>query len=419
MIQLSPYQIDAIKRTKTGCILCGGVGSGKSLTSLGYYYTFNGGFINKNGEMGSRMFCPQDLVIITTAKKRDSHEWELELMNIYMNPDPKINSYNNTVIIDSWNNIGKYVNFKKAFFIFDEQRVVGKGAWTKAFYKICKANNWILLSATPGDTWSDYIPVFIANGFYKNRSQFNDEHVVWNAHVNYPSIERYLGTKKLERLREEILITMDYVHDIEQEHIYLEAGYDHLLYKQVCKTRADPFETWEIDGIEYPRPLENAAEFCHMLRKIVNSDPSRIDLVQSVMKTHPKAIIFYNFDFELDILRNIQYPEGTVVAEWNGKKHELVPKGEKWVYLVQYNAGSEGWNCIRTDTMIFFSESYSYKQMVQAAGRIDRRNTPFKKLLYYHIRSCSNIDLAIRRSLSEKKEFNKSAFYKKHLPAQK
>ena len=38
---LDGYQIDAVNRMKNGCILCGGVGSGKSRTSLAYYITGN------------------------------------------------------------------------------------------------------------------------------------------------------------------------------------------------------------------------------------------------------------------------------------------------------------------------------------------------------------------------------------------
>jgi hypothetical protein len=131
-----------------------------------------------------------------------------------------------------------------------------------------------------------------------------------------------------------------------------------------------------------------------------------------IFEKHPRIIVFYNFDYELDILKHIYYGENVEIAEWNGHAHQPVPKGEKWVYLVQYTAGCEGWNCITTDTIIFYSQNYSYKVMAQASGRIDRLNTPYTDLYYYHLKSRSGIDLAISRALTEKKKFNERKFTK-------
>lgn len=410
-MELRDYQLDALKRMKTGCILCGGVGSGKSLTALSYFYLQEGGdpgFL-MGGEYIPMDDPPRDLYIITTARKRDTYEWEGELIPFLMNPDPNVSLYPlQKVVIDSWNNIAKYRNVKDAFFIFDEQRVVGYGEWSKNFIHIAKSNDWILLSATPGDTWSDYIPVFVANGFYPNKTAFTDEHVVYARFVKYPKVDRYLNTGRLIRLRDKILVDMDFKRETVSHHEDILVRYDVSLYKDLIKTRWNPWTN---------KPMKTANELCYSLRRVVNSDQSRIIALLEILEKHPKAIIFYNFDYELDILKGLYYGEDVEVAEWNGHKHQPVPDTDRWVYLVQYTAGAEGWNCVKTDTIVFYSQNYSYKIMEQSAGRINRLNTPFKELYYYHLRSSSGIDLAITRAVKSKKKFNESRFVGWNTPS--
>lgn len=402
-IQLRDYQKEAVRKMKNGCILRGGVGSGKSRTSLAYYFfrECDGG----TDEDGTYipMKNPKDLYIITTARKRDTLEWEDEFGPFLITTNPEVSIYDHKVVVDSWNNIGKYVDVKDAFFIFDEQRVIGYGAWVKSFLKITKSNNWILLSATPGDCWSDYIPVFIANGFYKNKTEFIREHVIYSRFTKFPKIERYVNTGKLLRLQRSILVDMDFKRQTVAHHKDIYVKYDIALYKDIIRNRWDIWEN---------RPFINAAELCYAMRRVVNSDESRQVAILEIMERHSRAIVFYNYNYELDILRNLYYGEDVEVAEWNGQKHEPIPKSRRWVYLVQYTAGCEGWNCITTDTIIFYSQNYSYKVMAQAAGRIDRLNTPYEDLFYYHLKSRSGIDLAITKALNTKKKFNEASFVK-------
>ena len=402
-INLYDFQLEAVKKMHNGCILCGDVGSGKSRTSLAYYCMQQ----NRSGNTSVYEKIRQtaeDLYIITTARKRDTFEWDSELANFRMSTDPENDAFKHCVVIDSWNNIHKYKDVKGAFFIFDEQRVVGRGEWVKSFLKITKANHWILLSATPGDKWEDYIPVFVANGFYKNRTQFYDEHVIWDPRVSFPKIRGYFNTNRLIRLRDLVLVQMDDQRTTIPHHEDVFVAYDISAYRELTRTRWNPW---------LEKPIETASELCYAWRKIVNSDDSRQIAVLEILEDHPKAIIFYNFDYELEILREIGYEEGTEIAEWNGHKHDALPTGSKWVYLVQYTAGCEGWNCITTDTIIFFSQNYSYKVQHQAEGRINRLNTPYQDLYYYHLRSRSGIDLAIHRALMDKKTFNECAFTKR------
>ena len=379
-VPLYDYQQDAVNRLKNGSILCGGVGSGKSRTSLAYYY---------------KVARTKDLYIITTARKRDTKEWEDEVEPFNLK---------RKVTIDSWNNIGKYRDIVDAFFIFDEQRVVGYGAWVKSFLKITKVNEWILLSATPGDTWQDYIPVFIANGFYRNKTEFAREHIIYSRFSKYPKIDRYVNEGKLLRLRRQILVTMDFKRKTVSHHEDVYVSYDIPLYKDVTRSRWDPYKN---------EPIPDASGLCYVWRKIVNTSEARQLALLEIFEKHPKLIVFYNFNYELDILKEMfgAYA-GVQVAEWNGHKHESIPTGPSWAYLVQYTAGAEGWNCITTDTIVFYSQNYSYKIRQQAAGRIDRLNTPYTDLYYYHLKSRSGIDLAISKALKEKKKFNESKYVK-------
>ena len=401
---LYDYQMDAVNNMKNGCILNGGVGSGKSRTALYYYFKEQGGSIDPDYKPMKLRPKPKDLYIITTARKRDTLEWEGELSHFLLSSDEKQNKrYGNKIIIDSWNNIKKYSEVKGAFFIFDEQRVVGYGAWTKAFLKITKSNDWILLSATPGDTWTDYIPVFIANKFYRNKSEFTREHIVYSRFSKFPKIDRFINTGRLIRLRNSILIDMDFSRKTVPHHEDIFVRYDVSKYKDATRTRWDPYKN---------EPIQQASGLCYVLRRIVNESEYRAVALMELIEKHPKAIIFYNFDYELDILMNLHYGDGVKVAQWNGHKHEPVTDGDKWIYLVQYTAGCEGWNCIKTDTIIFFSQNYSYKVMAQAEGRIDRLNTPYIDLYYYHLKSRSGIDLAISQALSKKKNFNEGKWAK-------
>lgn len=411
---LRDYQRNAVSRMKNGCILNGGTGSGKSRTGLYYYFSENGGSIDESGY--KPMKKPNDLYIITTAMKRDSLEWEGELANYRLSTNSKKNATNGCVkiTIDSWNNIKKYSNVSNAFFIFDEDRLTGNGVWVKTFLKLAKCNKWIILSATPGDTWQDYIPVFIANGFYRNRTEFGNEHIVYSRYTKFPQIEKYLNTGRLVRLREKILIDMDFQRHTVAHHEDIYCTYDLIKYKDVMRKRWDPYKD---------EPIQQASGLCYVLRRIVNEDESRVVALLELLEKHPKAIVFYNFDYELEMLKKVfwlsdgeddSFCNSFKVAEWNGHAHQPIPEGDRWVYLVQYTAGCEGWNCIKTDTIIFFSQNYSYKVVTQASGRIDRLNTPYTDLYYYHLRSRSGIDLAISKALREKKKFNESRFVNKN-----
>lgn len=397
---LYDYQMEAVNNLKNGCILCGSVGSGKSRTGLYYYFKENGGSIDPDYVP---MKNPQDLYIITTAKKRDSLEWERELTYFLLSKYEDSKYYDNKIVIDSWNCIGKYADVKGAFFLLDEQRLVGNGAWVKSFLKIAKNNNWILLTATPGDTYMDYVPVFLANGFFKNRSEFLREHVIYSRFTKYPKIDRYVGTARLDRLRLRVLVKMNYQHQINAHHEDMYCSYDIALYKQTMRNRWDPYKD---------EPFQTASGLCYTLRRIVNSDPSRAEALISIRNEKRKVIVFYSFDFELDILKNIDYGPGVEIAELNGHAHQPVPNGTDWVYLVNYAAGAEAWECITTNTIVFYSQHYSYKIMTQAAGRVDRLNTPYTDLFYYYLKSRSGIDLAISKALREKKNFNEGKFVK-------
>lgn len=447
-VDLDPHQIKAVEELSSGKILLGGVGTGKSRTAVAYY-------VQKE--------LPRDVVVITTAKKRDSFDWEEEFLRFGVGTEKDASLTGTTYRVDSWNNIDKYTDAYDTFFIFDEQKLVGSGAWSKSFLKIAKRNNsWILLSATPGDVWMDYVPVFVANGFYKNRTEFKREHVIYNNYSKFPKVDRYIGVNKLTRLRREILVQMPYQRHTTRKIHHVLTDHNQELLKKAMIDRWHVYEE---------RPIRDVAELFGVMRKVVNSDPSRIEAVREKLQEHDKVIVFYNFDYELESLRKLGQemeneqsclnvttdtsspsqhcgqttssrkttPGGDVtgveksspmtissddgssmtpsresgrrfqMAEWNGHRHEPIPKSDRWMYLVQYIAGAEGWNCIETDTTLFHSLTYSYKNFEQAKGRIDRLNTPFTDLNYYILHSNSDIDRAILKNLKQKQNFNESS----------
>lgn len=408
-MELYSHQLKAVDKMHNGCILCGEVGTGKSRTAILYFYTrVCGGNIEANGEgFWGEPTTPRDLYIITTAKKRDSLDWTIECAQFGLSDDRDISASRIKVTVDSWNNIKKYKNITNAFFIFDEQRVKGWGAWSKTFVRIAHLNQWVLLSATPGDTWKDYIPVFIANGFYTCKSDFDRKHANFVPYLNFPKYQdTWRDEDILRSQRNRILVIMRYKKLTIPHHLDVWCSYDRKLYSKVVKDRWNPYTD---------EPIENVGEYCYLMRKVANNDLSRVVEVYNILKNTPKAIIFYNFDYELERIKTnltgaVIWNQEVAIAEWNGHKHEPVPNTDRWVYLVQYNSGAEGWNCIETDTIIFYSQNYSYSMTHQSAGRIDRLNTPFTHLYYYHLRSHAPIDEAIARALRQKEDFNEKAF---------
>lgn len=384
MEELRPHQVEALKEMADGKILWGGVGSGKSKVAAAYYL---------------QEHSDQDVYVITTAKKRDSKDWEGEFARIVVGKE-KSATLHGVLTVDSWNNIDKYRQVKNAFFIFDEQRLVGSGTWVKAFLAIAKSNQWILLSATPGDTWLDYIPVMVANGFYKNRTEFKREHVVYKPFSKFPKVDRYVGVGRLQRLRNQILVHMRYEKQTVRHEKTVIVKHNERMLKEVLQKRWHLFQD---------RPIKDISELFGVLRRIVNAHPSRVYAIKDLLEKHPKIVVFYNFNYELDALKrmgdDLKYTLGIEYAEWNGWRHEEIPTSDSWLYFVQYVAGSEGWNCVETDTIVFYSLTYSYKMWEQAHGRIDRLNTPFMDLYYYIFRSKSVIDTAIWRALKAKKNF--------------
>lgn len=381
-VDLYPHQEKALAKLRNGSILWGGVGVGKSRVAVRYYL---------------KAESPKHCIVITTAKKRDSLDWEGEFAQIGMGKATDATCHG-VLVVDSWNNISKYEGLKDVFFIFDEQRLVGSGQWTKSFIKITKFNRWIMLSATPGDTWLDYIPVFIANGYYTNRTEFKREHVVYNTYAKFPKVDHYVGVGRLVKIRNTILVEMPYTRETVRTTRDISVGYDKDLLDKVSVDRWNVYED---------RPLRHIGEMFLVTRKVVNTDPSRLAAIRELLLDHPRVIIFYNFDYELELLRTLA--DVRPLAEWNGHKHQEIPDTEAWIYLVQYTAGAEGWNCTATDTVIFYSLTYSFKQFEQAKGRIDRLDTSHKFLTYFVISSKSWIDLAILKCLRAKKNFNETA----------
>lgn len=370
-----PHQEKALRRLKSGAILFAGVGSGKSFTSL-FFYIQN--------------FSDRELLIITTAKKRDDKEWEEDLDILGVEG-----------VVDSWNNIAKYKDVKNKFVIFDEQKAIGYGLWGRTFIKIARANKWLMLTATPADVWTDYIPVFCANNFYKHKTDFDNQHVEYNPFVSFPQVKKYHNEDKLRRNRDSILVNMPFKRHTTRHHIEVKTKYDEELYLETVKSRFNPFTQ---------EPIKNVSEYTQVLRKITYISDHRQHKARWLIDIHDRIIVFYNYTYELEILKGICEELGKLYFQWNGKKHERLPDDGDWVYLVQYTAGAEGWNCVTTNVVLFYSLNYSYRITEQSEGRIDRLNTPFTDLYFYALTSDSSIDKGVEAALDKKGKFNAKAW---------
>lgn len=389
-LHLDKGQTQAIQDLRSGFILRGGVGSGKSRTSLAYILTseYNG----------------RDIYIITTAKKRDTHEWDQEAAILGWQVDGPCWD-NMTLTIDSWNNTKKYKDVKNAFFIFDEQKTSGGGAWAKTFLKIAKSNGWLLLSATPGDRWMDFWPIFVANGFYKNKTEFLDQHVMFRPFTTFPQISGYKHVKKLEFLLRSISVGIDVEKHVtwHEEDVYCD--YNRALYQQIVKTRCDP-KTLE--------PYDSMTGMVWGLRRLVNGSQGRLEALERVCRDHERVIVFYTTNFELEMLGHWLNKNDILWHQYNGQVHEPIPNTRRrWVYLVNYMSGAEGWECASADTVVLFSTNYSWRTLEQCKGRIDRRNTPWDILYAYHFVSIAPIDKAIRTANHNKEMFNEQAWASK------
>ena len=399
-----PEQIQAVRQLQNGSILAGGVGSGKTLTSLAWYLTSvcNAASFKKGGSLAKKKVKGSPtLYIITTAKKRDSLEWEEEAARLGLSTDPACSFTGSSIVVDSWNNIGKYSDREHAVFFFDEQRASGSGRWVKEFLKITRKNTWLLLSATPGDVWMDYLPVFMAHGFFRTRTEFMEDHVIFDRFAKYPKVKRYIGEAKLQRLRRSILVEMPVERHTTRERETVYCDYDRDLYKWVVKNRMDPWTE---------EPLRDAGGVCRILRKVVSDNDWRSAEAKRILSSNERFIVFYNYNYELDRILAVAESLGLPTAQWNGHRHDAIPAEPRWVYICQYTSAAEGWNCTSTDTVLFWSLNYSWRVTEQCEGRIDRLNTPYSRLKYYFLESHSSIDEAVRRSLSSKKAFNERAF---------
>ena len=399
-----PEQIQAVRQLQNGSILAGGVGSGKTLTSLAWYLTSvcNAASFKEGGSLAKKKVKGSPtLYVITTAKKRDSLEWEEEAARLGLSTDPACSFTGSSIVVDSWNNIGKYSDREHAVFFFDEQRASGSGRWVKEFLKITRKNTWLLLSATPGDVWMDYLPVFMAHGFFRTRTEFMEDHVIFDRFAKYPKVKRYIGEAKLQRLRRSILVEMPVERHTTRERETVYCDYDSDLYKWVVKNRMDPWTE---------EPLRDAGGVCRILRKVVSDNDWRSAEAKRILSSNERVIVFYNYNYELDRILAVSESLGLPTAQWNGHRHDAIPAESRWVYICQYTSAAEGWNCTSTDTVLFWSLNYSWRVTEQCEGRIDRLNTPYSRLKYYFLESHSSIDEAVRRSLSSKKMFNERAF---------
>lgn len=223
----------------------------------------------------------------------------------------------------------------------------------------------------------------------------------------YPIIRGYKNVDRLKRKMREygcVFMKSDEVLDLPEQN-FIDVKVDETKeYKKFKKTSIVTVEDTELVGDTTLTKLLYSRMLCGHFNKEKLS--AFEDLLES---TNDRLIVFYNFNSELERLKEICEKFDKPTSEVNGAKHDLTNYNDcdNSVTLVQYQAGSMGINLQLSNKIIYFTPPLSSELFEQSKKRIHRigQNHP---CFYYQLKC--GIEEKIYGTLAMRKDYTDKLF---------
>lgn len=300
--------------------------------------------------------------------------------------------------------------------MLDESSLIQNENAKRSRFILKKLNptNVILLSGTPtGGKYEKLWSQCRLLGWKISKDAF------WSSYINYhfehdTGFPRKVvdGYKNVERLKHKlhehgaIFMKSEDVFDLPAKidtrvNVYCTPAYRKFRQKSIVK----------IDGVEFVGDnILTKMLYERMLCGSYNSDKIAAlkDLIES---TEDRLIIFYNFNGELEVLRDlcasVERPVSIICG--NIKDLSSYEKSKDSVTLVQYQAGAMGLNLQKSNKIVYFTPPLSSEFFEQSKKRIHRIGQD-RTCFYYYLICSGSIEEKIYRTLAMRKDYTERLF---------
>ena len=396
---LYEFQKQALNASEPNYFYALDTGTGKTITSIHHYLKWS------NGER-LVIFCPP-------AKKKEGG-WDRDIQFIEKAYDIKINYE-----VVSYGTIARYIKPNEPYFIIYDEAHYLKNPTSKRGKKgalLAKgATNFCLLTATPmANGWIDSYNYFIMFNFFRNKTQMNREHAIYEAR-NFTGrpIQVVAGFHSTEILDAHfasfsVSISKDEALDLPP-----------LIFEQVKFEASKEYRTLKKDRVLGDVAYDTMPKLLHGLRFYANQS-DKLSYTEMMMEgTSKNIVIFYQYKYEFEKLHEISKKLKKKIFVVNGQKNSLPAKasGDKLknsVTLIQYQAGSSGIELQYCSEVIFYTPTYSYQDYEQSLGRA-YRNGQTNKVTVYQYMTDKTIETDVWQALANKKDFSEDIYMKTNL----
>lgn len=415
-ITLFDYQKEAIENYKEKSFNLSDTGVGKTVMALG-------SFIESK--------CKKLLVICLAPKVVDFAE-DGVLMNVDITPLNRGSKKNKELLAESdkvaisFESVWRIPEFLKwvdedTFIIIDESHKVANTSSkvTKYVMKLSKkAKYTYLCTATPisNGKYEQYYPQLKMLGVYNGTKKeyynmFVDERMTRMGGSQFMQITGYRNIDLLENMvnqcsvnykRDKPYLPEDYVYKTKKP----------AMFNKLKKNRMYKTDNGEVIELDNSSKLFNALRcvshgFLLGINKQVSKEP--FERLQAILETHnnERVVIFYNYNIELEMLKQLLSKLKRPTSEYNGARKDLKEFKGKYngVVLAHYKSASTGINdFVISNVMVFNSLPLSSIELTQSKGRIDRQGQG-KKPMYYFIIPDTPVEKKIFEQITNGKDF--------------